>query len=285
MMWTMESSDHDRLPTTRRPRSTSTYYSGHKYYNPSTQTPHIDKYGSFQNNRKHFRNKRTKSLDTLSHSLSSSSSHPQGTPYSEFTPNPFYNLLSSSSLSSSIISLDPNDFYINSKDDISVESNHSDSDSHHDGVALIDSSSNCSFGTIDSSKNALTASSIMDAIMSDNEYGAHHPLLGMTLVTLSAIGYALLNLSVKLLMYETPWTELMFIRMAITWICTTLWILVQYRGKLSLFGPKHQRFLLLLRAFFLWGAMFTCWWSFEFLPVGTLCIQLYTLAHIRIKCD
>jgi len=37
---------------------------------------------------------------------------------------------------------------------------------------------------------------------------------------------------------------------------------------MSLFGPKHQRILLFVRAFFLWGAMFTCWWSFEYLPVG-----------------
>ena len=60
----------------------------------------------------------------------------------------------------------------------------------------------------------------------------------------------------------------MFIRMFITWIATLIWMLVQYKGKLHLCGPSHQRLLLSIRAFFLWGAMFTCWWSFEFLPVG-----------------
>merc|ERR1719300_719697 len=90
----------------------------------------------------------------------------------------------------------------------------------------------------------------------------------MILVTLSAIMYAGLNLSVKVLMFDTPWQELMFIRMGITWMATCVWIFVQYKGKMSLFGPKKQRLLLFVRAFFLWGAMFTCWWSFEYLPVG-----------------
>jgi len=97
---------------------------------------------------------------------------------------------------------------------------------------------------------------------------SHHPLLGMILVTLSAILYAVLNISVKLLMHSTPWQELMFIRMAITWCSTMVWMLAQYRGRISFFGPAQHRLLLVIRGVFLWGAMFACWWSFEFLPVG-----------------
>merc|ERR550532_107140 len=104
--------------------------------------------------------------------------------------------------------------------------------------------------------------------MEQNAESSHHPLMGMILVTLSALMYAGLNLSVKVLMFDTPWQELMFIRMGITWMATCVWIFVQYKGKMSLFGPKKQRLLLFVRAFFLWGAMFTCWWSFEYLPVG-----------------
>merc|ERR1719464_1880973 len=96
---------------------------------------------------------------------------------------------------------------------------------------------------------------------------SHHPLLGMILVTLSAVLYAVLNITVKLLMHSTPWQELMFIRMAITWCSTMAWMLAQYRGRISFFGPSQHRLLLFIRGVFLWGAMFFCWWSFEFLPV------------------
>ena len=48
-----------------------------------------------------------------------------------------------------------------------------------------------------------------------------HPMLGQILATLSAVLYAVLNLSVELLMRDTPWQKLMFIRMAITW-CSTM---------------------------------------------------------------
>jgi len=115
---------------------------------------------------------------------------------------------------------------------------------------------------------AASSGSIDDEIARENREEAHHPLLGMILVTLSALCYAALNLSVKALMLETPWQELMFIRMSITWSATMVWILAQYRGRLRFCGPSHQRLWLLVRALFLWGAMFCCWWSFEFLPVG-----------------
>eukprot|EP01084_Bolivina_argentea_P139971 246191_1 len=113
-----------------------------------------------------------------------------------------------------------------------------------------------------------TSSDIIEQIRHSNDENAHHPLLGMGLVTLAAICYSILNLSVKALMHETPWQEIMFIRMTITWIATMTWIIVKYKCKLNLCGPLNKRILLIIRAIFLWGAMFTCWWSFEFLPVG-----------------
>ena len=130
-----------------------------------------------------------------------------------------------------------------------------------------DSRSSSSSGT--STSNELTSEDYEDSLERlDNIDGKKPPLLGMLLVTLSAVCYAALNLSVKALMDQTPWQELMIIRMGVTWAATMVWILVQYRGQMSLFGPKDKRLLLTWRAFFLWGAMFCCWWSFEFLPVG-----------------
>jgi len=116
--------------------------------------------------------------------------------------------------------------------------------------------------------NVDSASALMMEIENDDESLSSHPLAGMVLVAVSAICYAALNLSVKALMQQTPWQELMLIRMGVTWIFTMLWILIQYRFDMNLFGPPHQRLLLTFRAFFLWGAMFCCWWSFQFLPVG-----------------
>ena len=285
-----------------RSSSPTHYYSGHKYFN-NTHNNRVDihtlnrhnKYGSFTNNRKHFQNKLI-SKSTSSLSTSPLQSTDANTPFSQYTPDPCYNILSNESLASLNVNLDPNDYYINSKDDISIGSKDDLSDGDIDidvddldgddqiGVHLIDSSSNCSFMSSTLSKPSKTGTTttedIMHKIIKDNRESSHHPLLGMILVTLSAVLYAALNLSVKALMYETPWQELMFIRMFITWLATLIWMLVQYKGKLHLCGPSHQRLLLAIRAFFLWGAMFTCWWSFEFLPVGMLCYL-----HILRFCD
>ena len=140
---------------------------------------------------------------------------------------------------------------------------------------LNDSSSNWSFQSSKDNSPASYSSSTMSQVSDTDEtitsfIELDHPLLGMIFVVIAALLYATLNLSVKTLMYETPWQELMFVRMALTWIITTIWMLVQFRGGMNLFGPDNNRIrmLMLLRAICLWGAVLSCWWSFEFLPVG-----------------
>ena len=152
------------------------------------------------------------------------------------------------------------------RDDISSDSN----------FLLNDSSSNWSFQSSRDHSPASYPSSTMSRVSDTDEtitsfIELDHPLLGMIFVVIAALLYATLNLSVKTLMYETPWQELMFVRMALTWIITTIWMVVQFRGGMSFFGPdnKRIRMLMLVRALCLWGAVLSCWWSFEFLPVGS----------------
>jgi len=111
---------------------------------------------------------------------------------------------------------------------------------------------------------------IYERILHDIRVDNYHPLHGMILVTISAILYAVLNLSVTSFMFEShiPWQELMFIRMSISWLVTAICIVYQYRCKLFLCGPLRHRRLLLLRSVLCWAAIVQCWWSFEFLPVG-----------------
>mmetsp|Transcript_25596 Transcript_25596/g.41794 ORF Transcript_25596/g.41794 Transcript_25596/m.41794 type:complete len:576 (+) Transcript_25596:35-1762(+) len=251
------------------------YYSGHKYFNaPADVTQrhsltefggytHDDKYGSFSSNRKHFQNKLSKS----SSNLGKHSYHSSSTTMSTVSEPTYY--VQHSNLAES-----------DEDEDADADDNDEDLswyDSHSRDIEVHETASNCSFSsttlTPSNSSAAVcqtptTRSQVMRHIKRDNYESSHHPLLGMSLVTLSALLYAALNLSVKLLMDETPWQELMFIRMFITWLATMVWILISYKGKLNLCGPRRSRCLLTLRAIFLWGAMFTCWWSFMFLPVG-----------------
>ena len=87
--------------------------------------------------------------------------------------------------------------------------------------------------------------------------GSHDgiPLLGMALVTLSASLHSVLNLSVKQLLSECPWHQIMFIRVSVTWLTTVCWLLLK---KQSLFGPRDKRRLRVIRAVYLWGAIFSC---------------------------
>ena len=129
------------------------------------------------------------------------------------------------------------------------------------------SSSNWSYKSKDTSEDT---DYIYYKIIHDNRESNHHPLLGMLLITISALLHAALNISVKLIMQRTPWHQMMYIRMSVTWVTTCVWLLFKYKGRISLFGPQHRRWLLLLRAGLLWISMFTCWWSFRFLRVGLL---------------
>jgi len=258
------------------------YYAGDKYFSRSHSPSSSDKYlYQFEatkygvgaaNNRKHYRQKlATKS--TTSHPLDDggyADSNALLTP-SSFLQNSI-NLVSESLHSLRTINVDPKSYYL-THDDLSSANSDIDviddgeTDEDCDGALEVASSSCCSMGStvsVGGPPGVLTSGSIA----AQNDDSKHHPLMGMILVTLSAVMYAGLNLSVKVLMAETPWQELMFIRMGITWIATCIWIFVQFRGKMTLFGPKSHRALLLIRAFFLWGAMFSCWWSFEYLPVG-----------------
>ena len=263
------------------------YYSGDKYYSHSQQNLYqyeATKYGGgAANNRKHYRQKLA-SKSTTSHPLDNESVYSTPT----FLQNSI-NMMSES-LSSLRMHSEPKSYYLDRDDlssansDMDVIDEESNDDGEGDGVRLVDSSSNCSFdtsGSVPGAPGIRSSDSVQDRISEENKEGNHHPLMGMILVTLSAIMYAGLNLSVKVLMFETPWQELMFIRMGITWMATCIWIFAQFRGKMSLFGPKEARVLLFVRAFFLWGAMFTCWWSFEYLPVGMH--SLYSLLNFAGK--
>ena len=170
-LWIMESTE--RSQSSRSISSTSHYYSGNKYFSNNDIDKHVNKYGSFSNNRKHYQNKLSKS-SSLS-SLNSSPLIQSNTPFSQYTPDPYYNILSNESINAGNITLDPNQFYINSKDDISIGSKEdliSDGDieiDHDDdeniGVHLIDSSLNCSFISSITSKPSRFGSIITDDIM------------------------------------------------------------------------------------------------------------------------
>ena len=181
-------------------------------------------------------------------------------------------------------------------DDVSVTSCSTTADtaepSRHPELVLVEKSSNWSVpsfgGGRSNSASASTSSSGSASSSSSSstrsESGSlflesDHPLLGMILVTISALLHTTLNMSVKTMMHETAWQELMFVRMELTWMLPAIWICVQFRGRLGLCGPSDPklRWLLLLRGMFLWGSMFTCWWSFEYIPVGTLNVY-YTIS-------
>ena len=112
----------------------------------------------------------------------------------------------------------------------------SDSRHSHGGDISADGASSRTHGRIDTSIISTTDSDSLASTGTDisNIDSKSPPLLGMILVTISAVCYAALNLSVKALMDETPWQELMIIRMGITWIATMVWILWQYKGTMSL---------------------------------------------------
>ena len=81
---------------------------------------------------------------------------------------------------------------------------------------------------------------------SEGDVDSDNPLLGMMLMTISALLHTTLNMSVKTLMYETAWQELMFVRMGITWILSVLWIIVVFRGEINFCGPSSTKFRILL---------------------------------------
>ena len=261
------------------------------FFQNRAQSTNVSRYGTVTNNNRQYRAKHTvtiprpRSLNSNSHCGSSvadtADTHSNGDEFYQYTSNgtPYYNLVPHGRES---ISPTPNDEAIsyNNHDHLAI-STLAPPDGPIPTLSVMDASSNRSLpstngslfhhSTASKSKDGMGSSSIDEQIIRENREDSHHPLLGMILVTLSALLYAALNLSVKALMYETPWQELMFIRMSITWSATMVWILAQYRGKLKFCGPSHQRIWLLVRGAFLWGAMFTCWWSFEFLPVGMYC--------------
>ena len=152
-----------------------------------------------------------------------------------------------------------------------------------DDDEVMDLLANCSFKSLSiPCQTDYIGVDIHEKIMADIRVDNHHPLFGMILVTLSALLYAALNLSVSsyLFLTATPWQELMFIRMVITWMVTMLWLCWIYPCKLNLRGPSKYRRLMLLRAVFCWGAIVQCWWSFEFLPVGLLLFLFSCIFYI-----
>ncbi|KAI0367898.1 hypothetical protein BV20DRAFT_999743 [Pilatotrama ljubarskyi] len=97
--------------------------------------------------------------------------------------------------------------------------------------------------------------------------------LGMLLVAAAQVFFSLMNVWVKKLnSLDTPVPafELIFVRMAITWLCSIAYMLVPFIVKIPdpILGPKGVRLLLAARGFFGFFGLFGVYYSLQYLSLS-----------------